>query len=268
VRGVLKTGGVSEEVVSVGGYGDAGTPVIVGTDILFVGAIFSGDASLLIGPLAGGAGKAIATVGSVRTPDIAVSGTNAFWAPGGVYEVPLDGSAAGTLVAEACGGPFVLDGTTFFCFGSDDEVLSVESGSATPLEIAPAADGRSRLAIAIDDANVYWLEAETAGGFQGVVAHLSSAPRAGGAAKELWSGPASSILYSHGVSLVLDGGDLYFSAGGLMRYSLAGGNAVELTSKGMISPAIAVDATHVYFGQQYYPDPSSQPTVRIARVAK
>jgi hypothetical protein len=167
-----------------------------------------------------------------------------YWiGPTGIRTATLAGAQATTLAAETCPEGLATDGVSVFFTDrceTADAVRAVPSAGGSPTSLAADTNGSG--AIAIDDANVYWLNAN--GG------RLMKVAKAGGAPRAIDSG------FVDPTALAVDASGVYIAdlpttgRGQLVRVPLDGGpRELLFEGRGEIR-AIVLDASHVFWVDQ------------------
>jgi outer membrane protein assembly factor BamB len=177
--------------------------IVTGRLVAAGGSLYWAGPGVQSVPVVGGPVTAVVsdtTVGAVAT-----DGANLYWsAAGGLYEMPLAGGAATNITPSAQGMALAVDGTNVYYAANttlgSGVVGYVPLGGGSPTVLA---DGRigSMMAIAIDDANVYWIEGFGTIG-RGAVAAV---PKAGGQAMVL------AAALQDPMALAVDTSGIYFA---------------------------------------------------------
>lgn len=287
-QGTLKRvslcGGVPSTLLAPAGPGSRGVmSFVLDTTQLYafvggdsVGAdLLTAPSSLVRLPLAGGAPSTLATHRSTLFDGLALNDTAVYWP--NVIELdggPMTARVCGFLGRPLSGGPpfeVALGGdagacaTEFYGLAADESrlywIATQEDGGASyailsmPLEGgAPATLAESRAtpsALVVRAGTLYWLEPSGPG--KKLDGKVMSVPTTGGTAVTLSSHVSPNSLPG---ALVVDDTTVYWTdwdgpsetKGRILEVPLTGGTPSTLLEAEELAPAIAVDATSVYWG--------------------
>lgn len=221
----------------------------IGADSLYW--VNNPDGTIMKVPLAGGVPVTLAS-GQLHPQGVATDATHVYWTaggdlmdgPGSVMKLPLAGGTPITLASPPLPWGIGLDATHVYWLGSfaDGAVLRrVPIGGGAPSIIVPS-DSWTVQGLAVDESGVYFAE----------YAGLKKVDHAGGAVTELVA-----VDITQRDDVALDATSVYFTTPyEVMKVAKAGGPATTLASQ-VYARGIAVDATHVYFVDDYGFDPTT-----------
>jgi hypothetical protein len=256
---VVKSTSGAPGVVLAEGFTDVAGLAVRGDDVFF-----ADETRVLSVPKAGGAVTVVATMQSLPTAIVTDAGA-IYWLNYG------EGILAGSLVESVGGGPpevvmdsigtpsdLAIDGDGNLYFAAAIAVVDGMPVSGPLVRVSPATGAATVLAIgvqepagiAVDAANVYWLETVSfQGGFPG---RLRTLPKTGGTPKDLAS--TQDVL---AIRLSVDDAFAYMTGmegtgptgrGVLWRVPLGGGTFTEVDhTLETLYGALANDATSLYF---------------------
>ena len=175
---------------------------------------------------------------------------------GGLRKLPVNG-ATPTVLYEPNGADvprsIALGGGYVYWGSGDGSIKRLPVDGGVPAVVSPAVTGTDVFAMAVDDANVYWIEANPS------TMVLRKAPLAGGASTLLFTGTSALMriavsgayvyVTQQGQSLTPDGNGKPIGEGAVIKLRIDESEPpVEIASNQPFAIGIAADASGVYWG--------------------